>query len=842
MRRIALGLQVPLHLGVLCLGVCLIGGIRAPALWAQGDLIEGRHFFAIENQSTGNIDQRGTTGTLGIAFSNLVLMARTDYRVWVLNAATLEIGRVDITTGRPGTRIELPELALRPHSPLDADKDGLPDVAEFIVGTDIQNPDSDNDGILDGAEVEQGGDPTDGVPVATGVLASVNMPGPAVDLSVMDDLLLVAHENGVTAMTVFTGLNPAIVGTLATPGTATRVAASTRSVAVAAGSAGLLIVDFSSPPMVSIEHQLPPIVLPVTGLGIGDALCVAAAANFAYVGLSNGLVVAVDTVSGFALSSVDLGEAVNDLGIEGDTLYAVTTNTIHAMPLDPTNLVVSGSANSSVSTSFSRLFVGGGIAYGVHNRGFNSFSLATPAQPTLLKNTSTTSLGWRDLAVNGSGLGLAAVGTSFGNENISLYDVADIASANNNLSDRFLTELMTAGNARAVEIANGVAYVADEGGGLLVLNYLQADTLGVAPTIALSGSFDLVTAEEGKRVRISAGVNDDIAMRSVEFLIDGDSVTDPTFPFEQHFVTPLLVDQPSFTLRARAFDTGGNFTFTDEIVVTLTPDVSQPVVVNVLPNGGVVAPLDSVVALISEPLDASTLTTSTFTITSAGTDGILGTGDDQPVVLDSVEFRGDILGAVANLSAGFAPNIYRARLDGSITDLSGNALATDQAWTFVVYPNTDVDMNGIPDGLEDFDGDGLINAYEAILGLDPNVMDFDSMSDSDMDGVLDVIELALGSDPLEVDTDGDGFSDGDEVALNSDPVDPNSIPISVTFSVFSLENDGGLMDGIEIFSVANDGGIPQAIGVISISNDAAPEAISGEIVPKVVSVENVGNP
>lgn len=810
---------------------------------AQGPvLITGRHYYAVENQTTGAIDQRGLTGSLGVAFSNLILRPNTSYRMWVMNAESFEIARYDFVTGRPGGRIELPELALRPHNPIDSDGDELPDVGELIVGTDVDNPDTDGDGIRDGAEVRQGADPTDGAPVATGILASVGMPGPAVDVSVLDNLLVVAHENGLTAMTVFTGLSPALVATVSTQAVVTRVANSGRNVAAAAGPSGLLIVDFSSPPVATVEHVIPPAGFPATALGFGNVLCVASAANFAYVGLSNGIVAAVDMVSGFVLSSVDLGAVVNDLGIEGDTLYAVTTNQLRAIPLDPTNLVLAGAVTSTVTGSFSRIFVGGGVAYGVHNRGFNAFGLTNPAMPTLLRATSTTQFGWRDLAVDGAAIGIGAVGPTFGTENLSLYDVEDIASAAANLSDRFLTTLMTPGSTRAVEIANGVAYVADHTSGLQVVNYLAADNLGIPPTIALAGNFDLMTAEEGKRVRVSAVVSDDIAVRSVEFFIDGDPMDDPTFPFEHYFVTPLLTDQPSFTLRARAFDTGGNFTFTDEVTVTLTPDVSLPVVVNTLPTGGVIGSVASVVALISEPLDPTTVNTGTMGLTYAGPDNLLNTGDESSVPPSTVEFRGDILGAIMNFGPAIGPGVYRARLDESVTDLSGNALTAEENWVFVVYPDTDVDMNGVPDGLEDFDGDGLVNAYEVLLGLDPNVADFDPNADTDMDGVLDIIELTLGTNPTLLDTDGDGFSDFDEASLGSSGLDPLQVPIFNSFSLYSLENDGFVNVAFALPAVQNQGAIFVATQVPSVRNDAAPEAIDGETVPKVVSVENQGNP
>jgi thiol-disulfide isomerase/thioredoxin len=68
----------------------------------------------------------------------------------------------------------------------------------------------------------------------------------------------------------------------------------------------------------------------------------------------------------------------------------------------------------------------------------------------------------------------------------------------------------------------------------------------------------------------------------------------------------------------------------------------------------------------------------------------------------------------------------------------------------------------------DRDGDGVLDAEERRLGLDPD------RSDTDGDQLDDGDELDRGTDPADADTDDDRYLDGDEVLEDTDPLDPDS--------------------------------------------------------------------
>ncbi len=120
--------------------------------------------------------------------------------------------------------------------------------------------------------------------------------------------------------------------------------------------------------------------------------------------------------------------------------------------------------------------------------------------------------------------------------------------------------------------------------------------------------------------------------------------------------------------------------------------------------------------------------------------------------------------------------------DPSLVDTDGDGLRdADEVEITGTHPaRADTDGDGTPDGAEDFDGDGLSVARELALGSDPRD------PDSDDDGLLDGVEDGLSLDPLRTDSDGDGVpdaeedSDGDslsnefEVAEGTHPGDANT--------------------------------------------------------------------
>jgi hypothetical protein len=763
----------------------------------------GLHYFLLMNLDDDEVVQRGIAGDNGVAFNNLILAPNTHYRVFILQASTLELGISDFTTPNSGASITLPAITLRPPRTTDSDNDGLPDEAEWIMGTDARNPDTDNDGIRDGAEVQQGLDPLSNLAVRTGILASADTPGKAVDVCALNDITVVADSNaGITLFSIVNGLNPTRIAQVDTPGNASSVAFSGNLIAVGDETAGLAIVDASDPPAARIIYQI----------NLGSSVrAVAASSGIAYAGLASGQIVSVDMASGTVLERLQVPAAIQDLAIGGDALYALTVGTLYALPLNGDALHVSGSASSPGSIGAGgrrlRLFVGSGFLYATHTSGYNTFRLTDPFQPVLILARTTAQAGWKQIVANGSGLGMAAVdpnSVDSGAHDVSLYNLGPTGTNN-----QFITTFPTPGLAAAVCIYNGLAYIADSLSGLQVINYIAYDALGIPPAISLSASFPLspAVAEEGKSVRITANVTDDVQVRNVEFYVDGVRVAiDGNFPFEHHFVTPLIAStKTNFTVRARVSDTGGNSTWSQEIVVALVPDATPPNVTQVFPiAGAILGQNDLLAAYFNELIAADTLNGATFQLRSAGPDGRLDTPDDAFVTGGTISYRDDLHAAFLKFNTNLGAGLYRGYINPPIADLVGNQLARSFTWQFWITGGQDRDQDGIPDALEaatgtnpnnpdtdndgildgdeDFDGDGLATKWELLFGYNPLVKDtdgngvFDGDEDLDHDGLTNLQEQARHTDASNPDTDGDGWWDEPEVTGGSDPLNPLSKP------------------------------------------------------------------
>lgn len=111
----------------------------------------------------------------------------------------------------------------------------------------------------------------------------------------------------------------------------------------------------------------------------------------------------------------------------------------------------------------------------------------------------------------------------------------------------------------------------------------------------------------------------------------------------------------------------------------------------------------------------------------------------------------------------------------------------------------DTDDNGISDGDEDFDEDGLTNKEDFDTETAPDC------ADTDDDGLMDGEEVfKFKTNPLEADTDGDNVTDGKEIELGTDPlVFNNSFDLKAEFNKGDVEAADITMS-VEVNSVSGE--------------------------------------
>lgn len=833
--------EIDISNGVNSISVDRAGGIGL----RNAGVLPGPIYFCVrEAESKSVIIRRTILG--GDRKSRIAVSSSKAYEVDIFAPRSGSIRSITVAPANPGGALRFDKIFLNsePESDLiDSDEDLLSDVGESVIGTSPTNPDTDNDGIDDYTEVTQGTDPLSGLAARTGIIASAPTRGSAIDIAAANNLAVTANgAAGVTVFNIFAGLNPTRIAEVDTPGTAQRVSAADDLIAVADGVAGLAVVDVSDPPSAGIVHQV--------DLG-SDAFSVATNGPIAFVGTGDGRVVRVNMLTGEIIDEATLAGSgpVLDLVIGGETLYAVRNTTLSTLAADQAELVVAHtvSATATVPTNnrWRRIFATPETLLINFRDGWQRFSLSNdPLLPQSSGMKVTGARGWKQIVPNGSGLALACVGanpTATGPHHLSVYDVGADA-----LGTQFLTTFETPGIAEAVSIANGLAYVADGIRGLQVVNYKAYDTLGQPPSVTLDSRFGLGAGtgavDAGKVSRFTATVADDVQVRSVEFHIDDElAFTDVTYPFEHRFLPPSVGS--TFTIKARAVDTGGNAAWTDEYTISVLTETVPPQLLPLSPaSGKVLPPKDSLTVRFSEGMDLVSLQNGGIRLTSAGPDGIFGTADDADLAPDEWRFVSEAFAAVLRFNAPLDPGLYRLEVTTAARDLAGNALPAGSSTEFrfassldsdndgvpddfesvlgLTVGETDSDLDGTPDGDEDFDNDGATNAEEYLLGFDPIDPDsdgdgvLDGSEDRDYDGLTDITELLGTTDFAKADTDGDGFDDATEIAAGMDPNGTNFLPAATS------------SDRVFILNA-----VPAPLPLLQVPTESAPVSFENQIPP-----------
>ncbi len=574
------------------------------------------------------------------------------------------------------------QRGLDPFDP-DSDDDRLRDGDEInVYGTDPQRFDTDGDEVSDGLEVLSGSDPLDPgsinlSPILTALTVRptafqlnfnallgeasrrLEVKGRLVDGREIDlrrrsrgtnyassdltvanfgaeDGRVFAGQDGSAVVTVTNGaftataqvqvatFTPRRLSFLGIPGSANGVDASGDFAYVAAGGAGLVVVDVADPAAPRIA-----------GIAdtVGNAYEVEVRGDFAYVADGTGGLAIVDVgdpAQPVIAGRADTGGIFVDLVVRGDLAYVAdragglrifdvadpsSPAQVSFLPLLPAAtlgvdtdgriaVVAAGRAGLFVidvsdpsqpvrvgrtwtrPNNFSRasdVVLRGRYAYVADGAeitlgGLQVVDVGVPTTPAVV-GSSGNLFGMVDLALDGQ-LALGADFLFFGS--LPIFNVAGttpvfslVVSVATGPPD-FRNDY-----GHGIAVQNGLFYQAatrlpteDEpvvDGGLHIGRYLSADDeAGIAPQVSIASPAGGSSAVERSTLTVRAEATDDIQVRSVQFLLDGALVVeDMVAPFEAAVRVPVAA---SFTLGAVATDFGGNRGEAAPVTLSVLPD------------------------------------------------------------------------------------------------------------------------------------------------------------------------------------------------------------------------------------------------------------------------------
>jgi hypothetical protein len=571
-------------------------------------------------------------------------------------------------SGGPGGAL----IKLDQFGGVDSTGDGLPDIGRYVLGLTPGVRSFAGDGIDDAAKLAQGLNPLDGRAFPTGVISSLPLTGTAQKVAVSGNKIYVATgSNGLAIVDGTQFNNPILLGQLRLTGNATDVGvdANLQIAAVATGAA-LQVVDVSDGMMPKLLRS---VAVPATRVVVADGLAYATSGTTLKV---------VDLVSGDVLQGLTLpgSGTVTGLAREGTTLYDYVSGSGTFSVVDISTegeAAARGQLNVSIASFDVGVFVGNGVAW-LAGSGLRTINVSDPTHPTLIHGADVTFTA-RRIALNGSGLGVLAPD---GNNFIEIYD-----TSNPNSTANRLLQIPISGGAQDVAISRGIAYVAD-GNRLEVVNYLPFDNRGQPPTATISTSVADVGPNtpgiqvfEGTTIPVRADVSDDVQVRDVQLLLNGQVVQDSvSFPFDFFVPAPAITaNSNTFTLQLRATDTGGNSSLSNTLVIGLVRDTFPPTVLSIDPAGGSsLAEGEQTFRIrFSKPLAANTVTSDNVQLRDS-TGKVLVPSNFQLRDNDQI-----VQFTVSSLLVGS----YSLTVNGAaVTDRAGNPLGANVVRSYTVAP------------------------------------------------------------------------------------------------------------------------------------------------------------
>lgn len=404
-------------------------------------------------------------------------------------------------------------------------------------------------------------------------LSSVAIPGYANNVDVAGDTAFVAAgEAGLQVVDVSDRVHPAVVAGLDTDGVAIDVRVVGRFAYLADGAAGLKIVDINDP----LHPQL---VGALDTPGVAQDLKVQG--GFAYIADGAAGVVIVDVTD--PANPIMRGQ-LHDIGtargidVEGNRAVVVTDAALYVVDVaDRFAPLATGAVNIG---QLKDVVISGNYAYvAAGNPGYRVVRLTDPTAPVVVGGDG--SIVPRDVELMD---GFAFFAEQLFPNVIAFMNVGDPESP----VFQGTIDLAPLGDYAGTGIAldGSYAYVTEErfvvssdfgttgDTRLFIAQYRRiGDTGGVAPTVTITQPSQTQFFIEGRTGTVAVEATDDVGVRRVRIAVDGVEVaTDSTRPFETVIAVPL--GRSSITIKATAEDFGGNETSVER-TVPVQPDADR---------------------------------------------------------------------------------------------------------------------------------------------------------------------------------------------------------------------------------------------------------------------------
>lgn len=426
-------------------------------------------------------------------------------------------------------------------------------------------------------------------------LGSVQIPGYANNVDVGNDnyAYVAAGSAGLQIVDVANPLAPSIVGSVDTPGNANDVRVVGVLVYLADGGSGLQIIDASDP-------TAPQIIGSLDTPGTAQDLKIANETAYIADGVGGGLQI-VDVsnpVTPALIGSVDTPGDATGVDVVGQTVVLADERPSRGIRIidvaNPANPLIVG--NLTTIGGPKDLAAEGNYAYvSAFASGFHVVDFNHRENPVVVHSIPGGGSGFIPRDVEISGRFALAAEQLFGD---TVTPIVDISNPENPIFRATVTFPPPFDNysGTGIAVTREFVYLTAKNSGVaddygtngvtrLFVGQYRAfeDHEGMAPSVQLTSPQQGI-AVEGSTLKIAATATDDIAVSNVEFLLDGNVVgSDSTPPYEISLALPLGV--ATRTVQARAVDFGGNLSLSEEVVVSVIPD-GPPTVSITSPSAG----------------------------------------------------------------------------------------------------------------------------------------------------------------------------------------------------------------------------------------------------------------